>query len=97
MTTQTLSGLMIDGKPLEGYHVGLDTEVIAHPSIVQLTGTRAACKALIWHLGCELRQRARYGDETYRLHDDRGTYVGQFHDTMPPSLVFKIEWFNTQA
>jgi hypothetical protein len=89
--------MTIDGKPLDRFDVTLNPEVIPASSIVQLTGTRTACKRLIFHLGCELRQRARYGEDTYRLYDDRGEYCGQFHDIDTPQLVFHTGWFTRQA
>jgi hypothetical protein len=89
--------MQIDGKPLSAFDVQLNSEVIPHASIVQLTGPREACKNLIFHLGCELRQKRRYGHDSYHLYDDRGEDCGEFHDIARPQLVFKMAWFVKQA
>jgi hypothetical protein len=88
MQTMTIDGTLLD-------HGGVRLDPDARPAAnrVQLRGTRAACKHFLFTVGYELRHKARYGADTYRIYDDEGAWCGTFVDGATARLDFDADWF----
>ena len=89
--------ILINRTHISHFGLTLNTAVVQHDTLLQLTGTLSSCKRLAFYCGLELRQRGERGEQTYQLVDSHGVERGQLHDFATPQLVMYKAWFEQET